>query len=145
MDKEKVYAMKFSAVYPLLVNKALRKGRSREEVDSLTTWLTGYSAGDIDRLLDSELTYGEFFKDAPALNPDYVRIKGSICGVRVEEIVERPMREIRGLDKLVDELAKGKPVEKILNLKNSRRVPASGTRRLCCCRSQRVSTDSQQR
>ena len=109
MDKEKVYAMKFSAVYPLLVNKALKKGRSREEVDSLT------SAGDIDRLLDSELTYGEFFKDAPALNPDYVRIKGSVCGVRVEEIQERPMREIRCLDKLVDELAKGKALEKIVN------------------------------
>ena len=116
MDKEKVYAMKFSAVYPLLVNKALRKGRSREEVDSLTTWLTGYSAGDIDRLLDSELTYGEFFKDAPALNPDYVRIKGSVCGVRVEEIQERPMREIRCLDKLVDELAKGNALEKILTI-----------------------------
>ena len=114
MDKEKVYAMKFSTVYPLLVNKALRKGRSREEVDSLVTWLAGYSSGEIERLLGSELSYGEFFRKAPALNPDYVRIRGSICGVRVVEIQERPMREIRCLDKLVDELAKGKPVEKII-------------------------------
>ena len=114
MDNEKVYAMKFSTVYPLLVNKALRKGRSREELDRLTAWLTGYSAGEIEELMDSELSYGDFFRKAPALNPDYVRIKGSICGVRVEEIEERPLREIRCLDKLVDELAKGRPLEKII-------------------------------
>lgn len=114
MDNEKVYAMKFSAVYPLLVNKALRKGRTRAEVDGLVTWLTGYNAGEIERFLDSELTYGDFFRKAPALNPDHVRIKGNICGVRVEEIKDRPMREIRCLDKLVDDLAKGKAVDKII-------------------------------
>ena len=116
MDKEKVYAMKFARVYPLLVNKVLKKGRSREELDRLTTWLTGYSAAEIEALLSSELSYGDFFKNAPAPNPDYRDIKGSICGVRVEDIEEHPLREIRCLDKLVDELAKGKPLEKIINL-----------------------------
>ena len=114
MDKEKVYAMKFARVYPLLVNKVLKKGRSREELDRLTTWLTGYSAAEIDALLSSELSYGDFFRNAPALNPDYAAIKGSVCGVRVEEIEERPLREIRCLDKLAEELAKGKPLEKII-------------------------------
>ena len=114
MENEKVYAMKFARVYPLLVNKVMKKGRSREELDRLTTWLTGYSAAEIETLLSSELSYGDFFRNAPALNPDYVRIKGSICGVRVEEIEERPLREIRCLDKLADELAKGKPLEKII-------------------------------
>ncbi len=115
MDNEKVYAMKFARVYPLLLNKALKKGRSRDEVDSLTSWLTGYSPGEIEALLSSELSYGDFFRNAPALNPDYAAIKGSICGVRVEEIEEHPMREMRCLDKLVDELAKGKSLEKIIN------------------------------
>lgn len=115
MDNEKVYAMKFARVYPMLVNKVMKKGRSREELDRLTAWLTGYSAGEIEALLSSELSYGDFFRKAPAMNPRYGEIKGSICGVRLEEIGEHPMREIRCLDKLVDELAKGKPFEKIIN------------------------------
>lgn len=114
MKNEQVYAMKLSKVYPLLVNKAVRKGRTEEEVHSVTCWLTGYTPQQLAELLDTDLSYGDFFRNAPALHPNRMLIKGSVCGVRVESIEESPMREIRCLDKLVDELAKGKPVEKIL-------------------------------
>lgn len=114
MDNEKVYQMKFAAVYPLLVQKARRKGRTREEVDEITCWLTGYSREALEELSGSEVSYGEFFRRAPGLNPARKQIKGVICGVRVEEIKEPLMQEIRYLDKLVDELAKGKAMEKIL-------------------------------
>lgn len=114
MKNEQVYAMKLGKVYPLLVNKAVRKGRTEEEVHSVTCWLTGYTPQQLAELLDTDLSYGDFFRNAPALHPNRMLIKGSVCGVRVESIEESPMREIRCLDKLVDELAKGKPVEKIL-------------------------------
>ncbi len=113
MDNEKVYGMLFSKVYPLLYAKAERKGRTREEVDEIANWLTGYTAGQIAELLGTEITYGEFFTQAPELNPNRKQIKGVICGVRVEEIKEPLMQEIRYLDKLVDELAKGKKMDKI--------------------------------
>ena len=105
--------MPFSKLYPLLVNKAEKKGRTRAEVDQETTWLTGYTAEDLVRLEKSDTSYGDFFRSAPRLNPNRTLITGKICGVRVEEIEDPLMREIRYLDKLVDELAKGKPMEKI--------------------------------
>lgn len=111
---EKVYQMPLDKVYPLLVNKATRKGRTREEVDEIIGWLTGYSPLQIEELLSQPTTYGDFFRNAPTPNPARKLITGSICGIRVEEIQEPLMQEIRYLDKLVDELAKGKPMEKIL-------------------------------
>lgn len=111
---EKVYQIPLSKVYPLLVNKATRKGRTQEEVNEIICWLTGYSPRQLDELLNLPTTYGDFFRKAPAPNPNRKLIKGSICGIRVEEIEEPLMQEIRYLDKLVDELAKGKPTEKIL-------------------------------
>lgn len=111
---EKVYQMPLGKVYPLLVNKAIRKGRTQEEVNTIICWLTGYSPRQLEELLNLSTTYGDFFHNAPAPNPNRKLIKGSICGIRVEEIEEPLMQEIRYLDKLVDELAKGKPMEKIL-------------------------------
>lgn len=114
MNTQKVYEMDFAKVYPLLVAKAERKGRQREEVDQLASWLTGYSAEEIRRMETESIPYGQFFENAPALNPLRENIRGTICGVRIENIEEPLMRDIRCLDKLVDELAKGKTVEKIL-------------------------------
>ncbi|OUN08759.1 hypothetical protein B5G43_01380 [Flavonifractor sp. An92] len=113
MPRTNVTQMPFSKLYPLLVNKAEKKGRTRAEVDQVTTWLTGYTAEDLVRLEKSDTSYGDFFRSAPRLNPNRTFITGKICGVRVEEIEDPLMREIRYLDKLVDELAKGKPMEKI--------------------------------
>lgn len=114
MARMDVTQMPFAKLYPLLVNKAEKKGRTRQEVDQVTAWLTGYTAGDITRMEQSELTYGEFFRNAPALNPNRTRITGKVCGIRVEEIEDPLMREIRYLDKLVDDLAKGKALDRIL-------------------------------
>ena len=114
MDNEKVYRMKFSSVYPLLVNKAVRKGRTQEEVDEVISWLTGYDRDAIKTLSVSDIDYASFFQKASELNPRRELIKGVICGIRVEEIEEPLMKEIRYLDKLVDELAKGKAMDKIL-------------------------------
>lgn len=114
MENEKVYQMPFAKVYPLLVNKAVRKGRTQAEVDTVIEWLTGYDAVQLQEFLNQPLTYGDFFRNAPCPNPDRTKIKGSVCGVKVEAVEEPLMREIRYLDKLVDELAKGKPMEKIL-------------------------------
>lgn len=114
MSNDKVYQMSFSKVYPLLVNKAVKKGRSKEEVDEIIRWLTGYSQEKLEENLEEEVRYGDFFRNAPELNPGRVQIKGTVCGVKVEEIEEPLMREIRYLDKLIDELAKGKTMDKIL-------------------------------
>ena len=114
MTNEKVFAMSFAKVYPMLIAKAERKGRSRDEVQKVTAWLTGYTSERLEKLLDSDITYGDFFRNAPALNPARKQIKGSICGVRVETIEDPLMQEIRYLDKLLDELAKGKPMEKFM-------------------------------
>ena len=114
MSPEKVYQMDFNRVYPLLVAKAERKGRMQEEVDELICWLTGYSQEQIQDMQKTPITYEAFFKQAPAMNPNRKLIRVVICGVRVEEIQEPLMQEIRYLDKLVDELAKGKAMEKIL-------------------------------
>lgn len=114
MENEKVFAMSFAKVYPMLIAKAERKGRTREEVLEVTAWLTGYTQQQIEALLTSNTSYGDFFRKAPAMNPNRKLIKGSICGMKVELIEDPLMQEIRYLDKLVDELAKGKAMEKIL-------------------------------
>ena len=113
MENEKVYQMSFAKIYPLLVNKAVRKGRTAEEVNEVITWLTGYSEEAIKNAEEQSVSYGDFFRNAPCLNPNRKKIKGVICGVRVEDIEEPLMQEIRYLDKLVDELAKGKEMRKI--------------------------------
>ena len=114
MTNNKIYEMTFSKAYPLLIAKVEKKGRTRNEMDEITCWLTGYSKEQIADFLTDDIAYGEFFLKAPRLNPNRKMITGKICGVRVEEIEEPLMQEIRYLDKLADELAKGKPIEKIL-------------------------------
>ena len=114
MAEPKVFQMGFAKVYGLLVSKAEKKGRTRAEVDTAARWLTGYTQPELDSLLESAATYGDFFRQAPRPNPDRALIRGVVCGVRVEEVADPLMREARYLDKLVDELAKGKPMEKIL-------------------------------
>lgn len=114
MAEPKVFQMSFAKVYGLLVSKAEKKGRTRAEVDTVACWLTGYAQPQLDRLLESDITYGDFFRQAPSPNPDRMLIRGVVCGVRVEEVIDPLMREARYLDKLVDELAKGKPMEKVL-------------------------------
>lgn len=114
MDREKVFAMPLSRVYPCLIAKAERKGRTRQEVDAVTCWLTGYTQEALEKALEEDMPYGEFFRRASAPNPARSGIKGSICGIRVETIEDPLMREIRYLDKLVDELAKGRTMDKIL-------------------------------
>ena len=114
MPRTDVTQMAFAKLYPLLVNKAEKKGRTRAEVDQVTAWLTGYTSEDIAQLEQSDTTYGAFFHQAPAMNPDRALITGKVCGIRVEEIEDPLMRDIRYLDKLVDELAKGKSMEQIL-------------------------------
>ena len=111
MQPERVYAMRFGAVYPLLVAKAVRKDRTQEEVDAVISWLTGYAPQDVRALAASDVTYGAFFRDAPHPHPNRELIRGTVCGVRVEDPL---MREIRRLDKLVDELAKGRPMTAVL-------------------------------
>ena len=114
MNQEKVYQMDFAKVYPLLVNKVLRKGRTQSEADEVICWLTGYTQEQLKDLTERGITYADFFNHAPHMNPNRRLITGSICGVRVERIEEPLMQEIRYLDKLIDELAKGRPLEKIL-------------------------------
>lgn len=114
MNKHKIYTMSVAKVYPLLVNKAEKKGRSKAEVDEIIHWLTGYSQDELEAHLEKETEYETFFLEAPKLNPSRNLIKGVVCGVRVEDIEEPIMQEIRYLDKLIDELAKGKAMDKIL-------------------------------
>ncbi len=114
MNNEKVFQMKFEKVYGLLLDKAARKGRTKAEVDEIIRWLTGYGPEQLEELRSTGLCYGDFFRDAPQPNPNRALIKGVVCGVRVEKVEDPLMREIRYLDKLIDELAKGKPMEKIL-------------------------------
>lgn len=114
MNNEKVYGMKFSKIYPFLVSKAEKKGRTLDEVTQIITWLTGYTTEEIEKAAASSVTYGDFFRNAPQLNPNRKMITGVVCNVRVEAIEEPLMQEIRYLDKLIDELAKGKAMEKIL-------------------------------
>lgn len=114
MRQEKVFAIKFSTVYPLYVKKVESKGRSKEELDQVIRWLTGYSEKALQQQIDVDSSLEAFFAQAPQLNPNAALIKGVVCGNRVEEIDDPLMQKIRYMDKLVDELAKGKALEKIL-------------------------------
>ncbi|WP_153723582.1 DUF2200 domain-containing protein [Sporosarcina cascadiensis] len=114
MTKHKIYTMSFAKVYPLYIAKAERKGRTKKEVDEIIQWLTGYSEEELDMQLEKQTDFETFLEEAPQLNPSRDLIKGVVCGVRVEDIEEPVMREIRYMDKLIDELAKGKKMEKIL-------------------------------
>ena len=114
MTNEKVFTMAFSKVYPLLVQKVERKGRTQGEVDTVICWLTGYDHSGLQTQIEKNVDYETFFNEAPRMNPNATKISGVICGHRVEEIKDPLMQKIRWLDKLVDEVAKGKSMEKIL-------------------------------
>ena len=114
MPKHQVFAIKFAMVYPMYVAKAERKNRTKEEVDQIICWLTGYDQAGLRQQIEQETDIETFFAQSPAINPNSSRIKGVVCGVRVEEIEDPLMQKIRYLDKLIDELAKGKRMEKIL-------------------------------
>jgi len=114
MKKHRIYTMSFASVYPLYVAKAEKKGRTKAEVDQIIRWLTGYSQKKFEAQLEKKMDIETFFAEAPQLNPSRALIKGVVCGIRVEDIEEPTMRDIRYLDKLIDELARGKAMEKIL-------------------------------
>ncbi len=114
MDKNRVYAMSFAGVYPHYITKAEKKGHTKLEVDKIIRWLTGYSQKELNNQIKNKTDFETFFAEAPQLNPNRKLIKGVICGIRVEEIKEPTMQEIRYLDKLIDELARGKKMENIL-------------------------------
>lgn len=114
MGKHNIYTMSVARIYPYYIEKAEKKGRTKAEVDEIIRWLTGYSQEGLESQLDKQTDFETFFAEAPQLNPSRTLIKGMICGVRVEDIEEPVMKEIRYLDKLIDELAKGKAMDKIL-------------------------------
>lgn len=114
MDNQRVFKMSFASVYPHYVNKAERKGRTKDEVDEIICWLTGYDLAGLQSIIDEKSDFTFFFENAPQLNPNVSKITGVICGYRVEDIEDRLMQKIRYLDKLIDELAKGRPMAKIL-------------------------------
>ena len=114
MDNTRAFKMSFAGVYPLYIKKAERKGRTKEEVDTIIFWLTGYNPQTLQQQIDKKNDFETFFVQAPQINPNVTKITGLICGYRVEEIENKLMQQIRYLDKLVDELAKGKAMEKIL-------------------------------
>jgi hypothetical protein len=117
MAKHRIYTTSFASVYPHYVAKAEKKGRTKAEVDQIISWLTGYRQKDLETQLEKQTDFETFFAKAPKINPSRVLIKGVVCGVQVEDIKEPTMREIRYLDKLVDELAKGKAMDKVLRKK----------------------------
>ena len=114
MQKHRIYTTSFASVYPHYIHKAEAKGRTRAELDEVICWLTGYSPKALAEQIERKKDIETFFEEAPALNPNASKITGVVCGVRIEEIEDPLMRKIRYLDKLVDELAKGRPMEKIL-------------------------------
>ena len=114
MTQHRIFTTSFASVYPHYVNKAERKGRTKEELDAIIFWLTGHDAAGLAGVLESGADFATFFANAPAMNPARTLVKGVVCGVRVEEVEDPLMREIRYLDKLIDELAKGKKMDKIL-------------------------------
>ena len=114
MDNTRVYRMSFASVYPHYIQKAEKKGRTKAEVDSIIFWLTGYNKQTLQKQIDRKNDFETFFAQAPALNPNISKITGVICGYRVEEIEDKLMQKVRYLDKLIDELAKGKTMEKIM-------------------------------
>jgi hypothetical protein len=117
MAKHRIYTTSFASVYPLYVAKAEKKGRTKTEVDQVISWLTGYCQNELEAQLEKQTDFETFFAEAPNINPSRALIKGVVCGVRVEDIKEPTMREIRYLDKLIDELAQGKTMDKILRKK----------------------------
>lgn len=114
MEKHRIYTTSFASVYPHYVTKAEKKGRTKEEVDQIICWLTGYSQKALQQQIDLKTDFETFFEKAPQLNPNVSKITGVICGYRVEEIEDKLMQKIRYMDKMIDELAKGKAMEKIL-------------------------------
>jgi hypothetical protein len=114
MDNQRVFKMSFASVYPHYVQKAEKKGRTKKELDQVICWLTGYSPQALAKQIKQKKDFEAFFNEAPSLNPNVSKITGVVCGVRIEDIEHPLMRRIRYLDKLVDELAKGRPMEKIL-------------------------------
>lgn len=114
MDHSRVYKMSVASVYPHYINKAERKGRTKDEVDEIIFWLTGYNADELQKHLEDRTDFKTFFDQAPMINPNVSKITGVICGYRVEEIEDELMQRVRYLDKLIDELAKGKKMDKIL-------------------------------
>ncbi len=114
MKKHRIYTTSFASVYPHYITKAEKKGRTKAEVDQIIRWLTGYDQENLDTILENRTDFDTFFAEAPELNPSRRLIKGVICGIRVEDMEESTMKEIRYLDKLIDELARGKAMEKIL-------------------------------
>lgn len=116
MPRHSIFAMAFAKVYPMYVQKAERKGRTKEEIDQIICWLTGYDEAGLRRQIERQNDFQTFFAEAPALHPNSPLIKGVVCGVRVEDVDDPLMQKIRYLDKLIDELAKGKAMEKILRV-----------------------------
>ena len=114
MDNTRVFKMPFAKVYPMYIQKAEKKGRTKQEVDEIIFWLTGYDEASLQKQLERNADFETFFGEAPQINPNVSRITGVVCGIRVEAIEDKLMQQIRYLDKLVDELAKGKAMEKIL-------------------------------
>ncbi|MBC1474387.1 DUF2200 domain-containing protein [Listeria grandensis] len=114
MKKPRIFTMSFASVYPLYIQKAEKKGRTKAEVDEIISWLTGYDEASLQRVVDQEVDFETFFEQAPEMNPNVGLITGVICGYRVEDIEDKLMQQIRYLDKLIDELAKGKAMDKIL-------------------------------
>ncbi|MFD0793666.1 DUF2200 domain-containing protein [Mucilaginibacter litoreus] len=114
MDNSRVYKMSFASVYPHYINKVEKKGRTKQELDEVIFWLTGYDAQTLQQHIDNKTNFEDFFEQAPQLNPNVTKITGVICGYRVEQIEDKLMQKVRYLDKLVDELAKGKAMDKIL-------------------------------
>jgi hypothetical protein len=114
MPNDRVFAMSFAGVYPHYVTKAEKKGRTKEEVDEIIRWLTGYTKAGLEKQLEKRTSMRDFYEKAPKMNPNASLIKGVVCGIRVEDIEDPLMQKIRYLDKLIDELAKGKKMEKIL-------------------------------
>jgi hypothetical protein len=114
MDNSRIYKMSFAGVYPMYIQKAEKKGRTKEEVDAIIFWLTGYNEKSLQKQIDRKTNFETFFDEAPKLNPNVSKITGVICGYRVEDIEDKLVQKVRYLDKLIDELAKGKTMEKIL-------------------------------
>ena len=117
MAKHKIFSMAFSKVYPMYIEKAEKKGRTKDEVDTVICWLTGYKIKGLNQQIEKNIDFETFFKEAPHINPNVQLIKGVVCGVRVEDVEDKLMQKIRYLDKLVDELAKGKSMSKVLREK----------------------------
>jgi hypothetical protein len=118
--KHRIYTMKFSGVYPHYVAKAEKKNRTKNEADEIICWLTGYSQKELQQQIKRENDFETFFEQAPGLNPNTALIKGTVCGVKIEEIDDPLMKKVRYLDKLIDELAKGRPMDKILRKEDGR-------------------------